>query len=123
MFSRNAMLMSVVIALAISLGVYFVWLRPVPHAHYVSPDGRFDVVTWTRPYHGWMPAMPGTGSDRPGWIEIVRRSDGRSCGELPVPMIWMATDVQWAAESAVLAGDNGGRWDLRTCTRGQDPRS
>ncbi len=104
------------LSVSVLLSLYFFALRPTVHVHDISPDGRFDVVTWTRPYQAWVPRMPGGGSDRPGWIEIVRRSDGRSCGEMPVAMVWMAADLQWDAESAVLPGDDGGRWDLRTCS-------
>jgi hypothetical protein len=59
--------------------------------------------------------LHGSGSDKPGWIEIVRRTDARSCGSLPVPMVWMVGDVQWEPGAASLAGDEGGKWDLTAC--------
>ncbi len=81
------------------------------YARWVSPDGRFEVHVVSR--MRWV-AMPGGGGDGPGRMEIVRRSDGRSCGWAPLEMANLASDVTWSGDTARLPF--AGTWDLAACT-------
>ena len=105
---------SLLLAVALAAAGALFW--PVEHARRLSPDGRFELVARARRFHSLIPAAPGSGSDKPGWLELVRRADGKSCGALPVPMVRMIDEVQWEGAAASLTGDEGGEWDLAACT-------
>jgi hypothetical protein len=83
-----------------------------------SPDGAFTVIVSSRRFEDFVPRSPGSGSDRPGFIEVRRVSDDRSCGEASVPMVGLATDLRWnlagSPRTAVVIG--AAVWNLDTCT-------
>lgn len=81
---------------------------------YQSPDGDYEVVATSRRYLVFRVAMPGGGSDREGEIELFRTSDGRSCGRVRLPMMWMSRDLRWNGATATLIG--AGVWNLTSCT-------
>jgi hypothetical protein len=103
-------------ALVVVVLLVFLLLWPQEHSRLPSPDGRFEAIAWTRPIHGLRFAMPGGGSDKPGWVEIVRKSDGQSCGTAPLTFVWMLIDVRWSETEAHLVGeDRSDTWDLTAC--------
>jgi hypothetical protein len=103
-------------ALVVVLLLAWLLLWPREHARLSSPDGRFEAIAWTRPIQGLLPGMPGGGSDQPGWVEILRKEDGRSCGTAPLTSVWMLGDLRWSEAEAELVGqDRLDSWDLESC--------
>ena len=77
-----------------------------------SPDGSHYLQLSTRPQHSLVPAFPGQGSDRPGFVTVFTAA-GKSCGRAAVPLIWIASDFEWTAKGAYLP--LVAEWDLRAC--------
>lgn len=104
-----------VMTLLVSVGTFF--LSRVEVSRAPSPDGAFTAVLTTRRFESFIPRGPGSGSDRPGALEIFR-SDGTSCGRAEVPMVSMAGDLRWETDltprSAVLVGV--ATWYLDACS-------
>lgn len=100
----------------VSVGAYL--FGRVEYRRVTSPDGDFVAVTSSRRYQGFVPRGPGSGSDKPGFLEVRRVSDGRSCGEVELPLLWLGNDLRWELESrprsAVLVG--AATWYLEACT-------
>ncbi|MEZ4237052.1 MAG: SRPBCC domain-containing protein [Myxococcota bacterium] len=94
---------------------WWLWLAcTTEHARWQSPDGRFEVVASRSVVSGCIPVSPGQGSDAPGRVEVVRLADGRSCGSVRVPMVWMNGDVRFDGDTATIPALAD--WDLLTCT-------
>jgi len=76
-----------------------------------SPDGRFEAVLYQTP--SLSVGMPGSGSDGPGALEIVRVADGARCGRAPLEMRAQGYEVEFDRDHAhvKLVAD----WDLRAC--------
>jgi hypothetical protein len=87
------------VALAVSVGVAL--LAPREDARELDPSGRFLAVTMSQPIRSLLPATPGHGGGRPGFLEIVG-VDGRSYGRAPLPMVWMVHDLTWSREGAYI---------------------
>ena len=77
-----------------------------------SPDGKHYLEVSVRSYHGLIPAFPGQGSDRPGFITVFT-AEGKRCGRAPIPMLWMADEFRWAGERASIK--LVAEWDLKNC--------
>lgn len=98
--------------------VSFALLHESKREPQISPDGRFYAVVSSRTWRSFVPAMPGGGSDKPGFVTVYTR-DGRSCGRKAVPMVW-AGGIAWLgryAETETLQ-----RWDLRACAERHEGR-
>lgn len=104
-----------VTTLLVSLGTFF--LSRVEVSRTTSPDGAFTAVVTARRFEAFVPRSPGSGSDKPGFVEIFR-ADGTSCGRAEVSMVSNGFDVRWETErsprSAVLVGV--ATWALDACT-------
>jgi len=87
---------------AVSAGVVSIWLfQEVEYFRFKSPDNQhIAIVTWRR-YESWMPAFPGQGSDRPGFVRI-EEAGGVNYGRIAIPMVWMARDLEWTRHGAEL---------------------
>jgi hypothetical protein len=77
-----------------------------------SPRGGYIAKLSVKTFHSFMPMMPGSGSDKPGYVEIVNK-DGDSMGEIPVPMLQDA-GVIWVPNGAQLKVI--GEWDFANGT-------
>lgn len=94
---------------AFTLGLVFA-LRATTEFHRVaSPDERFTAVIEYRTWRSLVPTLPGSSSDKPGFVTIYS-SDGRYLGRAPVPMLELARDLQWEADAAEIPLI--ARWDL-----------
>ena len=74
----------------------------VRHSEFLSPDGRFRVVTSKRWILGLLPHMPGQGSDDPGSVTIYETASNRSLGRQPVDMLSFAYDIRWSEDRAYI---------------------
>jgi hypothetical protein len=94
---------------AFTLGLSFAFRATTAFQSLPSPDGRFTAVIEYRTWRSLVPMLPGSSSDKPGFVTIYS-SDGRSLGRAPIPMLQLTRDLQWEADAAeipLLA-----RWDL-----------
>lgn len=80
-----------------------------------DPTGRYTAICSNLTYFSFIPMMPGQSSDKPCFVKIVDR-DGRSHGEVPVPMLQMA-EIEWTPQGGRIK--LSGEWDFatRTCRR------
>ena len=78
-----------------------------------DPTGQYRAVTSFKTYMSVLPMAPGSSSDKPCFVKILR-TDGTSLGEIPVPTCQLA-DVEWSAAGARIK--RVGEWDFarRTC--------
>jgi len=74
-----------------------------------SPDGRFYAVATCPIWQYYVPMSPGSGGDKSGYITVFTR-EGKSCGRVPVDMVWMIQDIKWSATTAELP--LVAEWDL-----------
>jgi hypothetical protein len=92
-----------------TLGTVFA-LRPQEYARTPSPDRRYIAVARHRAFRSWLVSMPGSGGDKPGWIEL-QDSAGLRIARADVPMVSLLYDLRWSATEAWLPG--GPTWPLR----------
>ncbi|MBM4781159.1 MAG: hypothetical protein GQE15_25995 [Archangiaceae bacterium] len=82
-----------------------------------SPGGEFTAVVTSRRYESLVMRAPGSGSDKPGALEIFK-ADDTSCGRTELPMLSLARDVRWELEleprSATVIGT--ATWNLDDCS-------
>src|SRR5689334_15534445 len=64
-----------------------------------SPDGRFYAVATCPIWQYYVPMSPGSGGDKSGYVTVFTR-EGKSCGRVPVDMVWMIQDIKWSATTA-----------------------
>jgi hypothetical protein len=74
-----------------------------------SPDGRFYAVAACPIWQYCVPMAPGGGGDKSGYVTVFTR-EGKSCGRVPIDMVWMIGEMQWNATTAVLP--LVAEWDL-----------
>jgi len=101
------------IAALVLIGLTVVLLMPVEQFRFRDPSGQFTAVVSSRRILSYLPAMPGQGSDKPGFVTILD-SQGRDLGRIPVDMIWMAHDLEWQPDGAKIK--LVGEWDFRDGT-------
>lgn len=77
-----------------------------------SPDGRFEAVLYSTGSRTF--AMPGHGSDGPGELEIVRVSDGESCGRGSLDLRWQGRELVFQEDHARL--QRIADWNLSECS-------
>lgn len=85
-------------------------LREVEYTRFDSPDGRYQVVVTHRAFHAFLPMMPGSSGDKPGFVAIYDQA-GNGYGTIPVPMVNMATEIRWEEGRASIK--LVGEWGLR----------
>ena len=88
----------VLLCVMVALGWSF---RLTECRHVVSPDGRFYAVAFCRAWRAYVPMMPGSSGDKPGYVTVFTR-DGRSCGTAPLPLAWMVDEIEWSSNHAEL---------------------
>ncbi len=119
--TARSLLVPTLLTLAGTLGLGLVGLGvflfgSVEYARVVSPDGAFAAVTTYQRYEGFIPRGPGSGSDKPGRMEIVRLSDGRSCGAVSLDMVWMSRELEWSLTATPRSASAAmSFWNLDTC--------
>jgi hypothetical protein len=101
------------IAVLVLIGLSAVLLMPVEQFRLRDPSGQYTAVVSSRRLLSYLPAMPGHGGDKPGFVTIID-SRGRDLGRIPIDLIWMAHDLEWqpAGASIKLVGE----WDFRDGT-------
>ncbi len=91
-----------------------VWLlQDVPYGRFESPAGDYVAIASSPTYLNFLPAMPGQGGDKPGWITI-QNAAGDHYGTIPTPMVSLIYSLEWTPEGALLVGV--GEWDFATQT-------
>jgi len=104
--------MTAIVAALVLAAVATAWLCQEDECRrYASPDGRYVVIATSPRYESLMPALPGQSGDRSGFLTIEDTA-GTFYGKIPVPMVWMAGDVEWTEHGAELAVF--GEWDFST---------
>lgn len=91
---------------AVALGLS---LRLVECRRVASPDGRFYAVASCRAWRAYLPMMPGSGGDKPGYVTVFTW-EGQSCGSAPLPLAWMIDEMQWSTARSELRFV--AEWDL-----------
>lgn len=86
------------LALAIGVVACFAWFWSRPKGEldrtYASPDGRYEIVVYRLPLSF---AMPGQGSDAPGYFQLRDVRTGRVLHEQKVVMIQLVDRINWSA--------------------------
>ena len=77
-----------------------------------SPSGEHYMQISSMPYHSFLPAFPGQGSDQPGYVTVFTAA-GKRCGRAPVPMVWMAYEFVWQPGEAYIPVVAS--WNLTSC--------
>jgi len=67
--------------------------RASEYRSYASPDGRFRFVVYRIPS---FLAMPGQGSDAPGFVRLYDLRSGRMLHEKDVEMVQMIDQFEWS---------------------------
>ena len=85
---------------------------PVEYYRETDPSGKYTCIVSYRRYLSWIPMSPGSGSDKPGFAEII--DDKGSLGRIPIPMLQLA-GIKWNKDTAEI--ELIGEWNLvkRTC--------
>ena len=73
-------------------------LSATEHRRYSSPDGRFQIVVFRFPMFF---AMPGQGSDAPGYFQLLDTRTGRVLREQKVGMVQEVDQIHWSATNVV----------------------
>ncbi|WP_415894060.1 hypothetical protein ACMXYN_06730 [Neptuniibacter sp. PT8_73] len=73
-----------------------------------DPSGRYTAIVSYSTYRSFTPMMPGSSSDKPGFIKIVDEHNN-DLGEIPLPMLQLA-DLKWTKEGAEVKLI--GEWDF-----------
>src|SRR5258705_8839890 len=60
---------------------------------FASPDGRFQIVVYRIPMSS---ALPGQGSDAPGFFQLRDARTGRVLRECPVEMVQLVDQIDWS---------------------------
>lgn len=104
-----------VMTFVVSFGAFLAGRYEV--TRFTSPGGGFTAVVTSRRFESFVVRAPGSGSDKPGALEIIR-ADGRSCGRSALPMVSLAGDLRWELElkprSATVIGT--ATWNLDDCS-------
>ena len=81
------------VVLAVSLAF---WRRPraQEYRRYSSPDGRFQIVVFRKPSSF---AMPGQGSDAPGFFQLRVVRTGRVLRQREVETVQLVDRIEWSA--------------------------
>lgn len=111
MITRRKLLVLICLFL-ISAVLAAAWLfQEEEYRRFDSSDGKYTAVVTYRRYTLLLPAFPGQSGDKAGFIKI---EDGRGAnyGKVPVPMVWMASDLEWGDGGARLKFV--GEWDFST---------
>lgn len=87
------------------------------HTRFTSPGGEFTAVVTSRRYESLVIRAPGSGSDKPGYLEIFK-ADGTSCGRSELPMVSLAMDVRWSLElePRTVSVIGTATWNLDDCS-------
>jgi hypothetical protein len=90
------MALSVLILIALITYGLRAWRRWAAEEHYkfASPDGRFEIVVYRMPSLGF--AMPGQGSDAPGYFQLRETRTGRVLREQDVEMVQLVRRIHWS---------------------------
>lgn len=91
-------LMAILTILVVSCLVAFglrAWRRlgAQEHRTFTSPDGRFQIVVNRIPT---VVAMPGQGSDAPGYFQLRDARTGRILRESSVEMVQLVDGIEWS---------------------------
>ena len=104
-----------VMTFVVSVGAFLVSRQE--YTRFDIPDAGFIGVVTTQPYQSLIMRAPGSGSDKPGFLEIFK-ADGTSCGRAELPMVSLAMDVEWYLElkprTVTVVGT--ATWNLDDCT-------
>lgn len=86
------------LALAIGVAACLAWFWPQPKGEldrtYASPDGRYEIVVYRKPLSF---AMPGQGSDAPGYFQLRDVQTGRVLHERKIEMVQLVDRINWSA--------------------------
>lgn len=80
-----------------------------------DPTGEYTAIVSYRSYLSHIPMMPGSSSDKPGFIKIID-SSGKNYGEMPLPMLQMVYDMSWTKNGAEVMSGLIGEWNFKEDT-------
>lgn len=88
--------------LALIAGISVIWLfQEDEYLRIDSSEGEYTAIVTYRRYESFRPTLPGQSGDKAGFIRIEGK-DGRNYGRISVPMVWMASDLEWTDDGAEL---------------------
>ena len=89
----------IILLLAVIASIPF--LVTAEYRRVTSPDGKFYAVATCPIWQYFVPMPPGGAGDKSGYVTVYTR-DGKSCGRVPVEMVWYIQDMKWNTTSAEL---------------------
>ena len=88
----------IVLGVVLAASLAFWWRpRPEEYRRYSSPDGQFQIVVFRTPSSF---AMPGQGSDVPGYRQLRDARTGRVLRQRGVEMVQLVDRIEWSATNA-----------------------
>ena len=110
--SRKKILAVAALIVVIIAGGGAVWLfHEDEYLRINSPDGKYTAIVTCRRYESLLPTSPGGSGDKAGFIRI-ESSGGINFGKIDVPMVLMASDLEWTSTGADLK--LVGEWNFPT---------
>ena len=105
---RKQLFIVATILLCCGIGLAAFW-HTTEYTRMSGQSGRFYAVAEYRTYLSFIPMMPGSSSDKPGFVTIYTR-DGESCGRASLPMLQDFYSLQWLGDTAEIP--MVAQWDL-----------
>ena len=102
----------IIICSFIVLTALIVLPRTVYQTH-LDPTGFYTAIVSYRSYQSFLPRMPGSSSDKPGFVKIIDKNN-KPYGEMPLPMLQLL-ELEWTEQGARIKLI--GEWDFinETC--------
>ena len=90
-----AVLICVFVLTTVSVFALRAWRRAGAEVYrtFASPDGRFQIVVYRIPSRF---AMPGQGSDAPGFIQLCDARTGQVFRDCDVEMVQLVDQISWS---------------------------
>lgn len=111
--NMNKSMIFFVFLFLVMLFVVLLNLRSV-YAEMPDPTGRYKAIISFYSYLSFIPMAPGSSSDKPCFIRIID-SHGNNFGEIPVPMIQLAREIEWTGDGAQITSIGEWDFDKKTC--------
>lgn len=87
---------------AVVMGGLLIGLNyPWEYSRLHSPDGKYFCVAYSSLWRSLIPASPGGGGDKSGYVEMFT-VEGKSLGSAPIEMVSMIHDLTWRPGEAEI---------------------
>lgn len=103
---KKSVLIAAVLIICI---ITFSAFRALEYDRSLSPDGNYVAVARYHAFRAWIPMMPGSSGDKPGWITLSTK-DGRHIASESLDMVSFIEEIYWTDDSAEIR--SVGQWQL-----------